>query len=344
MIKKKKIILTLLCIIAFMTVLSINVSADVISEDELKIQVESRSKAEVSGSVFIWFLCAVAFLKISQKIDSFMSSLGINVGNTGGSMLGEAIIAMRGLSIIKNIGKGGAGSASSAAGSGSAASSGFAPGTFANMVRRNPANTNNALNQNAGNPALNSPAAQTNSTLSGGSGGNNSGALPGSAVPQLASGSPAGQGALAALPPAPPNSQFSSGNGDNTSDLSPASFNDSQLASGESSITQNEISTISSESSAPQITAGEGADSVNQIQQSSSPSAPIVSRTLNSESLNHAGQVQISASQAESAALHNISGADSACRVITAVLEHIRKWELYRHNIGITRRTARYRQ
>lgn len=40
-------------------------------------------------------------LKVSQKIDSFMSSLGINVGHTGGSMLAEAMIAMRGIGVAK---------------------------------------------------------------------------------------------------------------------------------------------------------------------------------------------------------------------------------------------------
>jgi hypothetical protein len=31
-------------------------------------------------------------VKVSQKIDSFMSSLGINVGHTGGSLMAEATI------------------------------------------------------------------------------------------------------------------------------------------------------------------------------------------------------------------------------------------------------------
>lgn len=48
-----------------------------------------------NGNFLIWFLCAVAFLKVSQKIDSFVQMLGINVGRTGSSMLGEAAIAMR---------------------------------------------------------------------------------------------------------------------------------------------------------------------------------------------------------------------------------------------------------
>ena len=57
-------------------------------------EVEAVGKETAAGNVFIWFLCAIAFLKISQKIDSFLSSLGINVGNTGGSMLEEVMIAV----------------------------------------------------------------------------------------------------------------------------------------------------------------------------------------------------------------------------------------------------------
>lgn len=53
--------------------------------------------------MFIWFLCAIAFLKISQKIDSFLSSLGINVGHTGGSMMAELMIAARGLTTVKSV-------------------------------------------------------------------------------------------------------------------------------------------------------------------------------------------------------------------------------------------------
>lgn len=48
-----------------------------------------------NGNFLIWFLCAVAFLKISQKVDSFVQMLGINVGTTGSSMLSEGAIALR---------------------------------------------------------------------------------------------------------------------------------------------------------------------------------------------------------------------------------------------------------
>ena len=66
-----------------------------------------------NGNFLIWFLCAIGFLKISQKIDNFMQMLGINVGRTGSSMLGEAAIAMRGLGMTgKAIGGGGSSSGS----------------------------------------------------------------------------------------------------------------------------------------------------------------------------------------------------------------------------------------
>jgi hypothetical protein len=74
------------------------ISASALTEAEVQSQVSSVGREAVVGNIFIWFLCAVSFLKISQKIDSFMSSLGINVGHTGGSMLSEALVAARGIS------------------------------------------------------------------------------------------------------------------------------------------------------------------------------------------------------------------------------------------------------
>ena len=73
-----------------------------ISESDVQTQVDAVGKEAVSGNVFIWFLCAIGFLKVGQKIDSFLSSLGVNVGHTGGSMLAEAMIAARGIGGIKN--------------------------------------------------------------------------------------------------------------------------------------------------------------------------------------------------------------------------------------------------
>lgn len=63
-----------------------------------------------NGNFLIWFLCAVGFLKVAQKVDNFMQMIGINVGRTGSSMLGEAAIAMKGISAAgRNVASGGGG-------------------------------------------------------------------------------------------------------------------------------------------------------------------------------------------------------------------------------------------
>lgn len=92
--KSKKIML--LGIVAALAQI-LSTTAFAIEESDVEAAINASSADAVSGNVFIWFLCALAFLKISQKIDSFMSSLGINVGRTGGSMLGELMIAGRAL-------------------------------------------------------------------------------------------------------------------------------------------------------------------------------------------------------------------------------------------------------
>lgn len=86
--------LWVLCILLIVT-LMLSTTAFAVDETEVESAIAASSREEVAGNLFIWFLCAIAFLKISQKIDSFMSSLGINVGRTGGSMLGELMIAGR---------------------------------------------------------------------------------------------------------------------------------------------------------------------------------------------------------------------------------------------------------
>ena len=88
-------------------IIVLTVPAFAITEAEVEAQVSATSRETVTGNVLIWFLCAIAFLKISQKIDSFLSSLGINVGNTGGSMLEEVMIAAKGIAGSKSFSKGG---------------------------------------------------------------------------------------------------------------------------------------------------------------------------------------------------------------------------------------------
>ena len=38
-----------------------------VTETEIQDAVNSQGKETVAGNLFIWFLCAIAFLKISQK-------------------------------------------------------------------------------------------------------------------------------------------------------------------------------------------------------------------------------------------------------------------------------------
>ena len=101
--------LLLMSYIAIMLSLG-TVRASALTEAEVQAQVNAVGKEAVTGNLFVWFLCAVAFLKVSQKIDSFMSSLGINVGHTGGSMLSELMIAARGVATARGMSGGGRGS------------------------------------------------------------------------------------------------------------------------------------------------------------------------------------------------------------------------------------------
>lgn len=141
--KYKKIMLAAIMVAALCCLFSTQAFA--ISESDVQAAVDASSKETVSGNVFIWFLCAIAFLKVSQKIDSFMSSLGINVGHTGGSMIAEAMIAARGISAVKGFSGGGfrgGGSSSGGRGSGggATAAASFMSGGLAGAVGRQFAN------------------------------------------------------------------------------------------------------------------------------------------------------------------------------------------------------------
>lgn len=133
--KTKHRILIMLAVTLVM-VSMFSVPAFALTESEVQAQVDAQGAESVTGNVFIWFLCAIAFLKVSQKIDSFMSSLGINVGHTGGSMLAEAMIAARGIATVRNFSGGAHGGHSS--GGGSSGSGGAAPmsGGLAGVVSR----------------------------------------------------------------------------------------------------------------------------------------------------------------------------------------------------------------
>ena len=99
-----------------------------IEESEVENAIAASSNEAVAGNIFLWFLCAVAFLKVSQKIDSFLAGLGVNVGRTGGSMLTELMIAGRAIG---------------------AAASGLS-GAAGNIFNRSHANSNSTAKQAAG--------------------------------------------------------------------------------------------------------------------------------------------------------------------------------------------------
>ena len=153
--KKYKKLFTALFLMALFFCLS-GQTAFAFSESDAQAQVDAAGREAVSGNVLVWFLCAIAFLKVSQKIDSFMSSLGVNVGHTGGSMIAEAMIAARGVGAVRNFSRqhfGGSHSSSSShvntdsgspGGSGSPGSpGGFLAGGLAGVVSRQV--TNSAL-------------------------------------------------------------------------------------------------------------------------------------------------------------------------------------------------------
>lgn len=142
----KKRILSLLPL-ALVLAAVLCIPAFALTEAEVEAQVAASSKEAITGNVLIWFLCAVAFLKVSQKIDSFMATLGVNVGRTGGSLLAEAMIAMRAVTMVAGGGRGsGAGRAASNAGgaagkSGSSGMAGFFKGGLIGMAGRHITNS-----------------------------------------------------------------------------------------------------------------------------------------------------------------------------------------------------------
>ena len=144
----KKINKILLVIAVTLIMVSIcSVPAFALTEEEVEAAVNAQGRDAVTGNIFVWFLCAIAFLKVSQKIDSFLAGLGINVGHTGGSMMAEALIATRGAFMAKQFAgrSGGTGGKGASSGGGG----GFMKGGLAGVVSRN--FSNNAVKKATGN-------------------------------------------------------------------------------------------------------------------------------------------------------------------------------------------------
>ncbi len=96
----------------------------------------AQGKDAVSGNLFLWLLCAIAFLKVSTKLDGILHSLGIGVSRSPGSMLSEALLAFRGFEIGKAfMGLGAAKAAATTTNTKTAPSNTFAGG-LSGMVSR----------------------------------------------------------------------------------------------------------------------------------------------------------------------------------------------------------------
>ena len=107
-----------------------------LTEDEAAAAVDAQGKDAVSGNLFLWLLCAIAFLKVATKLDGILHSLGIGVSRSPGSMLSEALLAFRGFEIGKAfMGLGTAKTAVALANAKNTPSSTFAGG-LSGMVRR----------------------------------------------------------------------------------------------------------------------------------------------------------------------------------------------------------------
>lgn len=167
---KRKYKILIMVAISLAMVFSTTIPAYALTESEVQNQVNAVGKETVTGNIFVWFLCAIAFLKVSQKIDSFMSSLGINVGHTGGSMLAEALIAARGIGVAKTFMGGRGGWRGGSSGGGNAGSGGntFMKGGLSGVVSRKV--TNNAVKNANGTKSGGLGGMAFNSSLSKGGG------------------------------------------------------------------------------------------------------------------------------------------------------------------------------
>lgn len=88
------------------------------------------------GSVFLWLFCAIAFLKVAQRFDSYLATIGLNAAQTGAGIGMEMLVAAR---VLTGFGGGGlrsAGSVFRGAPLGGAGGGGFFAG-FANRFRGN---------------------------------------------------------------------------------------------------------------------------------------------------------------------------------------------------------------
>lgn len=115
----RKLVIVLTCMAAMAALWALPALA--VSESDVESAVAGQGKEVVSGNLFVWFLCAIAFLKVSTKLDSILQAMGLGVGRAPGSILSEAFMALRGMQAGKAILSGqmpGTGGRSAATGAG----------------------------------------------------------------------------------------------------------------------------------------------------------------------------------------------------------------------------------
>jgi len=134
-VKIKKFIILLIAV-AIIAVLC-TTATYAITENEVKNAIADYGRESVSGNILVWFMCAVAFLKIAQKLESILGSLGINVGQTGGSLMAELLIASKAISAgRKALGSGGASASGGANGANGSSGGGFMSGGLAGVISK----------------------------------------------------------------------------------------------------------------------------------------------------------------------------------------------------------------
>lgn len=126
-------------------------AAFALTEDEAAAAVDAQGKDAVSGNLFLWLLCAIAFMKVSTKLDGILHSLGIGVSHSPGSMLSEALLAFRGFEIGKAfMGLGAAKAAASTATAKATPGNTFAGGLSGMVSRRVQQSTASSISGQSG--------------------------------------------------------------------------------------------------------------------------------------------------------------------------------------------------
>ena len=74
---KKPILTTLVLVSCLVLFCSMPVFAAELTEAQVEEAVAEQGKEAVTGNVFIWFLCAIAFLKVSRRSTALWHPWGL---------------------------------------------------------------------------------------------------------------------------------------------------------------------------------------------------------------------------------------------------------------------------